>query len=530
MRVAAIALIALLLPGAARADDSATSPEAAATVVICNRNQPESMALAKYYAKKRGIPDEQILALDCPETEEISRDEYLVDIEAPIRATFSRKGWWKISRDSNTGQRYVEWAKMRFAALVRGVPMKIRTNIKEGPSTIYTDIKEGTPMKTLLGSNEASVDSELAAMFTLLESAPAVVGNPYYRRFLRALAVPPSASPFFVCRLDGPSDAIVRRMIDDAVATEQSGLWGWAYLDARNIRSGAYAEGDDWITRAGELMRRRGIPVIADYAPEVWRDGFPVTDAAVYYGWYESTVTGPFRNPAFHFVPGAVAVHLHSFSAQTVRNPNVAWAAPLLARGATATMGNVYEPYLTLTVNFDVLQDRLMNGFTLAEAAYAATRGLSWMNVVLGDPLYRPYANWSAIDSKADAENAWKRYRDIVVAAGGDPLAAAVDLRLLAKQLDSSMPLEALGQAQAAAGKFDEALATLADASEAESSRSIRFRLALEQIEILRRANRNDDALRKISEALGEFRSEVQQTTLGELALILRPRPTPASP
>ncbi|MGH8046440.1 MAG: TIGR03790 family protein [Chthoniobacterales bacterium] len=512
----------------ARADNPTPGPEVAATVVLYNLNQPESLALAKYYAGRRGIPDAQVIGLDCSKEEEISRDEYLVDIEAPLRAQFTKNGWWSIARDA-AGRRYVEWSKMRFAALMRGVPMKIRSNAREPRSAIYHDILPGSPLDNLLKHNEASVDSELAAMFTLLEDAPAVVGNPYYRRFAPILSFPASASPLLVCRLDGPNDGIVRRMIDDAIATEKNGLWGWAYLDARNIHSGGYAEGDQWITNAAEMMRRRGIPVISDYAPEVWREGFPVTDAAVYYGWYEENIIGPFAKPEFRFVPGAIAVHIHSYSAHTIRDPTVAWAGPLLAHGATATMGNVYEPYLSLTVNFDVLQDRLMNGFTLAESAYAATRGISWMNVVLGDPLYKPYASWSSLESTDSHPNPWQRYREIVLKAG-DPLAAADELRALAKKLGNSMPIEALGQAQASAGQFDEALKTLDEASEMEESRTIRFRLVLEQIEILRRADRGKEALKKVGSALGDFRTDEQQTTLGELTLILQPPPPPPPP
>jgi uncharacterized protein (TIGR03790 family) len=529
MRFFATVAVWLLVVASAQADTPSPSPEAAATVVLYRLKDPDSLALAKYYAKKRAIPDAQIVGLDCSKEEEISRDEYLVDIEAPLRATFTKNEWWKISRDPN-GRRFVEWSKIRFAALIRGVPMKIRSDAREQPPANSEGIQPGGPMSTLLQHNEASVDSELSAIFSLLEESPAVIANPYYRRFMRILSMPASAGPLLVCRLDGPSDAIVRRMIDDAIATEQGGLWGWAYLDARNIHSGGYAEGDDWLTNVGEMMRKKGIPVISDYAPETWRDGFPVTNAAIYYGWYEGAVMGPFTKPNFKFVPGAVAVHLHSYSASSIRNPNVAWAAPLLTHGAAATMGNVYEPYLSLTVNFDILQDRLMNDFTLAEAAYTATRGLSWMNVVLGDPLYRPYANWNSLEAEDDPKNPWLRYRDIVLKANGDPLAAAEALQKLAEELDSSMPIEALGQAQAAASQFDEALQTLARASKMEKSKTIRFRLALEQIEILRRANRTDDALKKIGDALGEFRTDEQQTTLGQITLILRPPPPPTPP
>ncbi len=131
-------------------------------------------------------------------------------------------------------------------------------------------------------------------------------------------------------------------------------------------------------------------------------------------------------------------------------------------------MGNVYEPYLALTVNFDILQDRLMSGLTLAEAAYAATRGISWMNVIVGDPLYRPYASWSSLDSDTRAPNLWQRYRKIVLAAGADPLAAADALRKLSIETKDSMPLEALAQAQADAGNINAALGTLAEAEKLE--------------------------------------------------------------
>jgi uncharacterized protein (TIGR03790 family) len=525
----AFVLAAALAIVFARGGAAEPSPEAAATVVVYNRNDDASRDLARYYAGRRGIPEDQLVGLDCSKEEEISRDEYLVDIEAPLRATFTKNGWWKISRNAR-GERFVESSKIRFAALVRGVPMKVRSSDKTAPSTLYHDLQPGSPLDQIVRRNDASVDSELAAMFTLLEEAPGVLANPYYRRFVRIGSIPPAAAPLLVCRLDGPSDAIVRRMIDDAVATEERGLWGWAYIDSRSIRSGGYAEGDEWLTRTAELLRRKGIPVIFDAAPEVWSEGFPVTDAALYYGWYDQfTRGGPFRPAAFRFLPGAIVAHLFSYSAATIRT-EASWAGLLLARGAAATFGNVYEPYLGLTINFDVLQDRLMNGFTLAEAAYAGTRGLSWMNVVIGDPLYRPYRSWSALESVEDPKNPWLRYRRIVLEAGGDPLAAAVDLRLLASQLGSSMPLEALGQAQAAAGRFDEALDTLAEATKMEKSRAVGFRIALEEIEILRRAGRTEAALKRIAGASGRYRSDAQQAALGEITLILRPPPPSPTP
>ncbi|HEY8901576.1 MAG TPA: TIGR03790 family protein [Chthoniobacterales bacterium] len=497
------------------------SPEAAATIVLYNSNQPASLALAEYYAAKRDIPKNQLVGVPCSGDEEIDRDEYLVNIEAPLRRAFNRFEWWQLDRNSD-GDEYVVSSKMRFVAVIRGVPLKIRPDGALPPPPLPEGFPPNSPMEMLLQHNEASVDSELSALFALRENLPAFLINPYYRRFTPILQVPPNQSPLLVCRLDGPSDALVRRMIDASIATERTGLWGWAYVDKRGIDSGNYATGDQWLSAAEDLMRRQGLPVITDAVSETLPEGFPMTDAAIYYGWYAGDVTGPFTQPNFRFVPGAVAFHLHSLSARTIRDPKVAWVAPLLDRGAAATLGNVYEPYLELTVHFDLLQDRLMNGLTLGEAAYASQRGLSWMGIVVGDPLYRPYGSWVSVDSGTDSPNIWQQYRAAVLSAGG-PLAAADALHKLAETSGNSMPLEALGQAQAAAGKLDEGLATLDEAAAMTKSDTIRFRIALEQISLLRRADRQDAAITRVSTALKEFPSGLPQITLGRIAETLSP-------
>src|SRR5207302_6965128 len=104
--------------------------------------------------------------------------------------------------------------------------------------------------------------------------------------------------------------------------------------------------------------------------PALFPEAYPMTDCALYYGWYAGTVAGPFTQPDFRFLPGAVAVHIHSFSANTLRDPNANWVGPLVAKGAAASLGNVYEPYLQLTSHLDIFNDRLLHGFTFAESAY----------------------------------------------------------------------------------------------------------------------------------------------------------------
>ena len=117
-----------------------------------------------------------------------------------------------------------------------------------------------------------------------------------------------------------------------------------------------------------------------------------MSQIAIYAGWYDGNVSGPFALPKVEFMPGAFAYHLHSFSASTMRCEERNWCGPLLAKGATCTMGCVYEPYLSGTPNIAAFLARWMaNGFTFGEAAWAAQPVLSWQTTVIGDPLYRPF-------------------------------------------------------------------------------------------------------------------------------------------
>jgi uncharacterized protein (TIGR03790 family) len=112
----------------------------------------------------------------------------------------------------------------------------------------------------------------------------------------------------------------------------------------------------------------------------------------LYFGWYAPDANGPFVPAEPRLARGAIAIHIHSLSARTLRRETDAgWAAPLVAKGAAATFGNVAEPYLQLTHRPDLLLQALAKGATLGDAAYEALPALGWMAVLVGDPLYRPF-------------------------------------------------------------------------------------------------------------------------------------------
>ena len=460
-------------------------PNAAATLVVFNDNDGGSEDLARFYAEKRGIPKEQVIGLDCSGAEEITRQEYERTIAEPLRRAFTANFWWRL-RDAENPLGAVESNKIRFVALMRGIPLKIAH-----AANVPGDKVTGPgPLGT---TNAAAVDSELAVLGLRTRAISGVVNNPYYRSFT---PIPEARRPelLLVCRLDGPSDDIVRRMITDSLAAEREGLAGFAYIDARGATEPGYAEGDKWLLAIANDARRRGTPVVLDDGPGLFPENYPMTRAAWYFGWYTDHLSGPFLRSDFRFTRGAVAVHIHSFSAATVRDPLRHWTGSLLAVGAAATLGNVYEPYLSLTPNLDVFHDRLRAGFTFAESGYMAQRALSWMTTFVGDPLYRPFKSAAELDEKP-ATGEWADYRlnarlwFSTDRAGGDAA-----LRAAGKRHRSGMILEGLGLLQLTAGDRDAALTSFAEAREFYGRGDDAMRATIHEVIQLRAAGREADA------------------------------------
>jgi uncharacterized protein (TIGR03790 family) len=487
-------------PKAAATTDAAPKAvsEAAQTVVVFNANDPDSGDLARYYATRRGIPKEQIVSVKCPKTEEITRLEYDRDIAEPLRATFEKQGWWKLrAQDSPAGR--VEATKIRFVALMRGMPLKIKAHFEP-----YEGDKPAGPPQ-IATHNNAAVDSELAVLGVFSRQISGAMNNPYFKATVR-IGETPLAPLLLVTRLDAPTPELVRRMIDDALAAEQRGLRGMTYVDARGTKVAGLDEGDKWLYGAAEAARRQGVPVVLDKGEGLFPSVYPMTHAAGYLGWYADHVTGPFLEPGFRFARGAVAVHIHSFSGSSLRNPQQFWCAPLIAAGAAATIGNVYEPYLGLTPSLDVFYDRLLRGFTFAESCYLAQRFLSWQTTFVGDPLYRPYR---AFTEGGEPRDEWEAYRAGARAYfAKDAATGTALLKANAQKFSSGMIWEGLGLLQLATNEADEAVKSFAQAAATYRNADDALRAAIHQVFQLKAMGRNPDALAAASKYVDKYRKE----------------------
>ena len=105
----------------------------------------------------------------------------------------------------------------------------------------------------------------------------------------------------------------------------------------------------------------------------------------------------------------------------------------MLERGVTATVGNVFEPYLDYLHHPDLLMRALARGDTFGDATYFSQPVLSWQAIAIGDPLYRPFAR--------TAEEQWKDRANLPPAFAG--YAALRQMHLLEAQNHSADALDA---------------------------------------------------------------------------------------
>lgn len=524
-----MAVVAVFVVGVAVAQDSPVAVDySQSTLVLHNANVAESGELADFYAQARGIPRDHVIGLKCPDKETISREEYAETIEGPLRALFDLKNWWTIDRTVQ-GPAAVE-NRMRIVALVYGMPLRIAPIPL--PPVIDPETGKESPQKAAAGTESAaSVDSELMRLGILTPAVNGPLENPYFDKDI-PLSRAELPAVMVTGRIDGPTPEDARRLVTDALTAETTGLWGKVYVDLAQKNQGSYKEGEEWIGKAGQRFLLGGFPAVVDLHPATFPVNYPMRDAAVYFGWYTGTADGPFKNPDFRFRKGAIAAHLHSYSATSLRTTTGHWVGPLVSKGAAAVLGNVYEPYLSLTTHFDIFADRLLKGYTLAESAAMGTKGISWMTIVVGDPLYRPFATVDpALNPRADYD--YKTFYQAMQRWGtpDEKNTLVKNLENAAGRQNSGNLYEALGQLaqefnpqkpRAASKYYDDAFRAFREPAD-------QLRVRLLQIDLVRRAQGKEQAVGHLRKLVEEriFASLPELEAAKALLLQLDPPPPP---
>lgn len=263
----------------------------------------------------------------------------------------------------------------------------------------------------------SSVDSELSLV--MFDDYPRYRWQP---NPLQRVPAPGQPRGMMTCRIDAPSLDIARRLIDDAIAVEKTGLQGSAVFDSRGLpeKKGNVLDGYGWYDQAirnaaAFIAEKTKLNVITDDRPQVI---LPHTnkDVAIYVGWYS------LQNyvPGNQFSRGAVGYHVASLELTSLRDAqSKEWVPNLLKDGIAATLGAVGEPYLHAFPRPEEFFLLLLTGdYTVAEVYWRSTPMSSWKLSLIADPLYNPYRSNPQL-KRADLPKGMVDALDKIEATGG---------------------------------------------------------------------------------------------------------------
>jgi uncharacterized protein (TIGR03790 family) len=340
------------------------TPKPENVLVVVNEPSAISRRITDYYTKKRGIPPLNVCALRTTTDEHISRTVFDGEISKPIANCLKSR---KLQE------------QILYIVTTAGVPLVI-----DGLQS-----KEG---------DYASVDSELTLLYSDMKGTPHSLAGPVPNPFFGHQDSPfshPQFPIYLVTRLTGYDFADVKAMIDKAQMARNRGKF------VIDLRSSEVADGNSWLRTAALLLPKDR--VVLEETDEVL---YHQKDVIGFASWGSNDKNRHQRLVGFEWLPGAIMTEFVSTNGRTFKRPPDSWnistfkdtklfwadspqtlTADYIHEGATGASGHTDEPYLRYCPRPDYLLPAYFAGRNLAESYYLAIMGLSWQNIVVGDPL-----------------------------------------------------------------------------------------------------------------------------------------------
>ncbi len=337
-------------------------------LLIINSASDSSVIIGEYFADARGIPEERILRVEAPVNETINDtqfEELRADIEAGITA--------RNLTDS-----------INYLVTTKGFPLRVNR-------------PTGDTSNAVIAARRASVESELMLILGPLADS---IGNTSW--FFHSYGLNNADRPFrranegfyLVTRLDAYTVDDVKRMIDNGgpnrLIDKDSVLF---VLDREpGARDAAF---DQSQVVAAQTLAARGWPVLLN------SDTVYVTEQQNVLGYASWGSNDRFHRPFAEnartnntWSPGALAETFVSTSGRSFQ-PGTSYGQSLIAdwiaEGVAGAKGYVFEPFTIALALPHVYLGRYTDetvdrAYNMAESFAMASRTLSWMEVVLGDP------------------------------------------------------------------------------------------------------------------------------------------------
>ncbi len=292
---------------------------------------------------------------------------------------------------------YIDGAGIKFSikyiVLCKGVPLKIRAV----SGSNYNDL------------DYASVDSEFCLLYQN-HSLPGRLQNPFYGVFVPDLPFDSFTFmrngvtlSYLVARLDAYTLDEVKAMIDRAHLAPGN-TDGYVLLDDHPTKNYdmMHTPTADGRPSAFTVLTNYGANMLADDTADRLTRTFISNDTisqnvvgwcghGVHHGGWPSGAQYILNDVDFGYLPGAMFISYESFNGWSFNSPESrngqALVADFIRMGGSCAIGNVWEPWSDAVGDESIAFVRYLQGDNSIEALYRSLRYVSWVEVVVGDPL-----------------------------------------------------------------------------------------------------------------------------------------------
>ncbi|MCC6682088.1 MAG: TIGR03790 family protein [Phycisphaeraceae bacterium] len=397
-------------------------------LVLYNADNADSAVIAQYYQQVH--PDVHLHGLNLGAVgEQVTAQFYLDNIASalvnPSSGVLNTQPWGD---------------QIDVIVTTKGMPLRIDAG--QNPGTIpywrrYSSLEsELTRVDVISTIADMGNQDYFAAKFQI----PTLPGNPYYlgpeTDLHTGQNVPYAGPQAFVrtanegMRLTARLDGYTRQDVLDSIDRAQRAIrvpFGQVVVvaDDPNAPNGNLPTADrmtggvdlngNYVRGLDDILNYNGQKKLHDNTAAALTDAADPVMGYVSHGTHDSgTLQQNYiaNQLLFERADGAVFHSYESWNACSF-NPSYNWSGQgqigqWFATGGTAALGTVEEPLPSgagsgadSITNEDIFFDMLLNGYSFAEAAWAATRQLSFVNTVVGDPLMT-WKLWTPGDANLD--------------------------------------------------------------------------------------------------------------------------------
>ena len=331
-----------------------TSIQPRELAIVVNDQDPQSLAVAKYYQAKRGIPDKNVVKLSFPTTAaELSPAQF-----APLKSKLDA------ALDNKIQALALTWLKPYRVSC-----MGITSAFALGWDQKYCT-KAAKPFKCRVTATVPYYKHSTTRPYTDLGIRPAMM-------------------------LAGVSEAEVKQVIDRGLAADSTFPGGTGYMIRTTDSARSNARYQAFQTTVKQLSHAGGLKLhYIDNAKGPKADNVIEGKKGVLF-YFTGLTTVP-KIATNTYLPGAVADHLTSFGGRLTAKgaPGQMSVLRWLEAGATASYGTAHEPcsFATKFPDTRLLLPYYFMGNTVVEAYWKSVQ-MPGEGVFVGDPLARPWGS-----------------------------------------------------------------------------------------------------------------------------------------